>query len=295
METLQLPQFSYSQVGVWNRCHFSWFLNYHEKWAPIETKSYFVEGSVGHDLFMIYYKNIALASHRDCISLVKTRVGEYLRAAGSDPDKLKIVSTIARVVKGYLEDFAPAEDRKWDILDAEKEFLIPLKSPKGRTFNLEGKIDILARDKSTGRIYVWDHKFIGRGRFYSQSQLVMDNQTPTYIAALQLMGIPVFGAIMNQLNKHDYKEPATEEQLYRRASIYHTESELKMRLYELGQLVDELEDCKETGIYRRSLGRDCADCFFQDPCVLLMKAPEITVDQAMGTDFIKKQAKRALI
>jgi hypothetical protein len=123
----------------------------------------------------------------------------------------------------------------------------------------------------------------------------MDSQTPTYVAILQLMGIPIYGALINQLNKYEYKNPAAEEQLYRRGPISHSETELKLRLLELGRTVDEIEDCKETKVYRRNMSKDCSGCFYMDPCLTLMKAPEIPIAHAMEVGFTKKVEKKALI
>jgi hypothetical protein len=295
---MTLPKYSYSQLMTWDRCHYSWYLNYHEGWSPIETKSYFVEGSVGHDLLMVYYKNLPLTDHDSCVKLVKQKVGQYHSAAGDDVDKLKIVTTIARVVKQYLEEFAVIEDQKWDFLDAEKKFEIPLVTPQGRDYILEGVIDILAREKATSRIWLWDHKFVGRGRFWSEEALLMDSQTPTYIAGLQQMNVPIFGAIMNQLNKHEYSKPQDRvpENLFKRKPIYHTNSELETRLIECGKMVDEVEECKESGNFRRSLKHDCEMCFWQDPCLLLLKTPGSKVEDVMNMGaFTKKAEKKALI
>jgi hypothetical protein len=272
-------------------------LNYHEQWTPVETKSYFVEGNVGHDLLMIYYKNIVMTDHDSCVRLVKQKVAQFHAAAGQDPDKLKIVATMARVVKGYLEDFARHEDQKWEFLDAEKEFEIPLKTPKGREFLLEGRIDIVAKERATNRVWAWDHKFIGKKPWWSEAQLLMDSQMPTYVAALQSMGVPIFGALVNQCNKYQYAktQDMVEENLYKRSPIYHTNDELAARLNNFGMMVDELLECNEQGIFRRSLKRDCSDCFWQDPCLMSLKVPDAPVSDFLQVNFTKKAPKRALI
>jgi hypothetical protein len=246
---------------------------------------------------MIYYKNIPILDHEACVKLVKQKVGQYHATAGSDPDKLKMISTMARVVKGYLEDFAFYQDRKWDILDAEKEFEIPLKTPKGRPFILEGRIDILAKEKSTNRVWVWDHKFIGKKPWWSETQLLMDSQMPTYVAALQETGLPIFGALVNQCNKYSYAKPTdmVEENLYKRSPVYHNNDELLSRLREFGLMVDEILECRELGIFRRSLKRDCSECFWQDPCLMSLKIPDAPVSDFLQVNFTKKTPKRALI
>jgi len=125
--------------------------------------------------------------------------------------------------------------------------------------------------------------------------LLMDSQTPTYEAALYFQGIPVYGSIINQLNKHEYKTSTFPEQLYRRATILHSENELKQRMLELGRTVDEIEDAKETGTYRRSISKECSNCFYMEPCLTLMKAPELPLEHVMAVDFVRKSEKKALI
>lgn len=292
-----IPKFSYSQLQTWDRCHFSWYLNYHEKWATTETKSYFVEGNVGHDLLMIYYKNIGLTDHASCVRLVKQKVSQYHTAAGNEPEKLEIVTKIARVVKRYLEEFANYDTQKWDFLDAEKYFEIPLRTPKGRDYLLEGYIDILAREKSTGRIWLWDHKFVGRSSsFWSEAELTMDSQLPTYVGALHTMNVPIFGAMVNMLNKWKYAKPVDDvpENLFKRKPVMHSDKELLSRLQETGRMVDEILECCESGIFRKSLKKDCKDCFYVDPCLMTVKEPQEPVASFMG-NFVQKTPKKALI
>lgn len=291
-----IPTYSHSQLGAWNRCHYSWFLNYDQKWQTLETKDYFVEGNIAHDLLMTYYKNITLTDHTACVRLVKQRVAEYHNAAGSDTIKLGMVTKIAKMIKLYVEDYVFDHDSKWDFLDAEKYIKALLQTPNGRQFYLEGYVDLLTREKATGRLFIWDHKTVGnKGKFWNEAQLLMDSQTPTYVAVLQFMGIPIYGALVNQLNKYEYKGPISDEELFRRSPIFHNESELKIRLLELGRTVDEIEDCKESRVFRRNINKECSMCFYQDPCLTKMKAPELPLDQIMSVDFIKKTPKKVLI
>jgi hypothetical protein len=244
---------------------------------------------------MFYYKNIPLTGHAECVRLVKQRVGEYQRSAGSDEQKLAMVVKVAKMIKMYLEDFVHDYDQQWDILDAEKHIKALLKTPKGREFYLEGYVDLLAREKSTGRLYIWDHKTHNKNP-WTETMLLMDSQTPLYVAVLRYgMGIPIHGSIINQLNKYDYKTPQTVDKYFRRDSIYHNESELKYRMLELGRAVDEIEDAKEERLFRRNISKECSGCFYQDPCLALMKAPELNLDSVMAVDFIKKQPKKVLI
>lgn len=278
---------------TWNRCHFSWYLNYDQKWMTTETKSYFIEGNIFHDLVMIYYKNIPLTDHDSCVTLVKQRVGEYRNAAAGDGAKLQLVANMARVTKNYL-DYARYEDKKWQILDAEKHFDILLKTPKGREFYLEGYIDILARELETGRLYVWDHKTYSKTP-WSETMVMMDSQIFSYMAALRLMNVPIFGLIVNLVNKYEYKEPQMEEKLYKRMSAIPTDQELHGKLYAFTEAVDELLDCQESGTYRRHLSKDCSSCFYQEPCLTLLRAPEIPIAAAMEVNFKKKPEKKVLI
>lgn len=291
-----IPTFSHSQLGTWNRCHFSWYLNYDQKWQTIETKDYFVEGNIAHDLLMTYYKNIPLTGHAECVRLVKQRVAEYARAAGEDTKKYSLVTKIAKIVKLYLEDYVFEYDAAWEMLDAEKYIKAQLKSPKGRDFFIEGYVDILAREKKSGRLYIWDHKTVGSaGHFWNEAMLLMDSQTPTYVAVLRAMGIPIYGSIINQLNKYEYKDPQSDDKYFRRQPIYHTEQELMQRLLELGRTVDEIEDAKESKTFRRNINKECHNCFYQDPCLTLMKAPEIPVSSVMSVNFVQKTPRKALI
>lgn len=58
----------------------------------------------------------------------------------------------------YLETYG--DDKDWEVLATEQAFRVPVFSPKnGRyLFTYAGILDLVCRQRSTGRIWIWDHK-----------------------------------------------------------------------------------------------------------------------------------------
>lgn len=98
-------------------------------------------------------------------------------------------------------------DRGFEALAIEQEFAIPLLNPetgaKSRTWELAGKIDVIARGPD-GRVWVIEHKTssedIGAGGAY-RARLTLDGQVSQYIEGAHALGYDVAGVIYDVLRK----------------------------------------------------------------------------------------------
>jgi len=259
-----------------------------------ETKSYLDLGSQVDDYLGIYYKNIQLTSAENCLKLIEQKVAAKYVDAANDPTLLDTLMRAHAITRRYILDYAPYEDAGLKFMEVQKYLEIPCRTKNGIDFILEGYIDLLVQEEKTGDLYIWDHKVTGAGKgpgkFWNPIQVLMDSQTPTYQAGLRAMGIPVAGIVINQLNAYKYKEEPPTEKIFMRHTTHRTQAELDNILRELSYAVDEMEHLRTTGVYRRSLSKDCDSCWYQEPCLLNMKG--LSMEPLLEANYKKKEPKK---
>lgn len=94
----------------------------------------------------------------------------------------------------------------FDIVSVEHEFSLPLRNPstgrKSRLFELRGKVDAIVRDKSTGRLFILEHKTTSGISAEYIDRIMLDQQIAIYADAIsRVLNEPVFGAIYDILQK----------------------------------------------------------------------------------------------
>lgn len=251
---------SHSQLGTRDRCSFAWHIGYELGYTPKEKKKALELGSMLHALADIWY-----TSHD--ATLVDQQIHRWLDG-NLDGFVLENIAAATWVFKKYIE-YAQVMDN-WKVLSTENHFVIPLTTPEGRRYNLQGYTDLIVEIE--GRIWLLDHK--SSTKFWTPTQVLMDSQMPLYAAALRTLGVDVFGIIINMMNTYQYKDKSKVkmEQLFKRERTYRTPQELDAVLENTGMLVDEIYN---KAPIRRSLRKDCDRCNFQEPCLLALKGVDI--------------------
>jgi hypothetical protein len=122
----------------------------------------------------------------------------------SDPyDLARAVILLTGYSVRWADEFADLE-----VLHVEHTFTAPLLNPStgaaSRTFELGGKLDVLVRQRSTGLVFIVEHKTssddIAAGSQYWQL-LQLDTQVSTYYAGVRSMGYDVAGCIYDVIGK----------------------------------------------------------------------------------------------
>lgn len=272
---------SHSQLGTWNKCRFAYNLSYVQNWTKKDSAIYFVRGGEIHTILADYYSSVKEGT----IALgdpapVKT----WIQSALSRDVDYELVDQIGWLLQRYILDYSVYEDRDVEIVEVEKELTIDLETPKGRTVTLHGFIDLLK--KVNGKYWLVDHKSAGNASFWSEDEIQMDSQLPTYQALLNRHGYDIFGCEFNFLNTYAYKkrEEVSTEKLFKRARTYRTQAETDNILNEFALACDDIIDNRSN--IRRSLTKDCARCVFFDPCHLSLKG--MNVEELMPAGFKQK-------
>ena len=82
------------------------------------------------------------------------------QALGDGPGSVQGMLTLAMgMMQRHAEKYAAADEARWQVLGVELHLAAPLTSSAVQVTTMyEGKIDLILRDKSTGAVYIVDHK-----------------------------------------------------------------------------------------------------------------------------------------
>lgn len=211
---------SYSELDTYRQCPLKHMLAYQERWtkAPDED-SPLTKGSLWHAVMELHY--LAIKSIQD-----GTPRGEALDYLARDlgvilwdgPNQSPNQKLIWWMYQGYLEKYG--YDPQWEILGVEVKFQARLVGADGKPsrYILKGKLDLVVRDRRTGKVWIIDHK--SGANLPSMMELDIDDQFGLYIWLLREAGIDVLGVIhsanrttMNVGDDPDNYDPDTGEPL----------------------------------------------------------------------------------
>lgn len=213
---MSLQLLTSSRIKVFRRCAKLHDYEFLQGYRPVEDAEALRFGSLLHKGLEAWWK--ALAEHNrgeinenDVLSMAQIAVSEM-------PDAFMRVKAHT-LLAGYHfrwieEDLEP--------LAVEAEFRAPLINPEtnapSKTYELAGKLDVIAREASTGRIVIVEHKSTSEsfaaGSVY-RNALKLNNQISIYFAGAKALGYDVAEAIYDVIGKPAIKPgsvPLTDEQ-----------------------------------------------------------------------------------
>jgi PD-(D/E)XK nuclease superfamily len=282
---------SHSQLQSWQNCEKRWQFSYLDNIVPKKTPIYFAVGTEIHEWVGEYYRAVAagfplgseeVAQH--IIELMKSDIGDFEHTDTELENHLRSAQTVLR----YIRDFSPMVDKGIKILGVEEEISVEFLTPKGRKVILYGIADLLIEQDR--QRWVLDHKTSGQAGFWSENEILMDTQLPTYIAGLHLLGKDYFGGYLNMMNTYPYKDFWAQpiEKIFKRSKTYRTKHEQAFALSQYGYAVDSMLDKVENGEqFIRKMSKDCARCPYMDLCLLDMKG----IDSSMQRTELFVQRK----
>jgi len=187
---------SFSELDTAMRCPWRWHLAYVRRLAPAgEVAGYLALGLAGHH----YLQNAYRTGNLDAAANWPPEVSDEVR------------SNLRRIMALYRPQFE-ADLAVHRVLGTEYRFAVTLPTPQGTRSNyrLIGRVDMVTKNRITGGIWVWDHKFTSSFRKSSFS----DYQGGVYAWALARMGLPVQVVAVNHIRTKPSKSKLVRRDTY---------------------------------------------------------------------------------
>jgi len=184
---------SFSELDAGRQCPHKHQLSYKERWTQAkDDTSAASRGTLWHQMLDSHYTALKLNQGPEgARGAVAERVKTF-RKAGRDPD---VIDLLMWMYEGYVERWG--FDDEWEVLVVEYKTIVPLRLPNGRLskFDLKMVIDLVVRDRSTGRVWIIDHK--SHANIPKDKELELHDQFGLYTWGLSRLGHNVFGCIYN--------------------------------------------------------------------------------------------------
>lgn len=217
---------TYSELDAYRQCPLKHKWSYKDRWVkPPQVGSPLSRGSLWHLVMECHYT--WLQRFRTNKSIDPAFLADWINThllydeAGNQNEDQELVEWM---YDGYLDCYGVDPD--WEILQIEQANRVALPVPDdGTPFQLKFKIDLLIKDKTSGQLWLVDHK--SAKDFTRQVEIDVDDQFGLYTWALRKLGYPVVGTIRSDARTQRNKSPMTLENRFRRVSTYRTDQELE--------------------------------------------------------------------
>ena len=223
---------SYSQLSAFRQCPLKWQLGSIERLTPPIAKPALSLGTAFHAMLQARYEAFAAAdAARTPRSLPKAReeaLVALVKAADGARMPADRVDLAAWMYDGYDERYGTDDD--WEILAVEYTVDVPFY----RGVRFTGRVDLIVRERSTGRVWVVDFK-TGAGKDASgaawQRELDLDDQFGLYHRAISSKvpkadRLEVFGTMYALIRSDQLKRPMELDERFGRYRMFRSESTL---------------------------------------------------------------------
>lgn len=189
-----VQRISVSEMNTLRRCTKEYDYKYRQGLEPIETPTYFTKGTYLHKLMQAYLLAHASGSDFDIDSLSADIQREILAerdATVTEPDRLEVNHVLGewlKLIDPNSFEVVRAEDGTPMV---EIPFYVDVgwADMDGEPVLFHGVIDGVVRDKTTGDVWVLEHKTAGRA--WAQDKFVFEEQGRLYAAALRRLDSPI--------------------------------------------------------------------------------------------------------
>jgi hypothetical protein len=234
---------------------------------PVTHSDSLRKGTIGHSILGNYYINMMNGYSVDQ-SYERAFLATQQEFIGTSPD-LEAAGLMAEatiITRNYINRYGQIDADDWEPLAIEREFEVPL-----NVYDLDltfvFKPDGIFRQKKTGKVWIWDHKFLYN--FYQESTLAIQPQMTRYAMGLKRLGYDVHGALYNMLSTR----PNVKTNPFARLEKPLSEVAMKRYWDEMIQSARGIQELKampnkfwEEGARRTASDFNCKHCPFLDLC-----------------------------
>jgi hypothetical protein len=178
-------------------------------------------------------------------------------------------------VEAYLAYYAEI-DKQWEVLAVEHE-----DNPDKPTLI----IDLVAKHRQSGSIYLWDHKFKAKIPFGASRRYELDAQISRYVDYVKRVFGDCAGAVMNIVvpgfRQRAYKgEPAGWNWKFERTTVQRTPQQIEYWQRSQAEWEGLIRHCDKNQLYPKHLGYGCTQCEYLELCI---SADDPEVKEALYT------------
>lgn len=235
---------SYSELDAFRQCPLKHFLSYNQRWTLPEREDDhpLTKGTLWHEVMDAHYTTFLEAGpDRNQHTLVDAERRVRALLFGDRGDQTELQSLVWWMYRGYVERYGTDPD--WEILGVEVKFQRRLRDPRTgqpSRYLLKGKLDLVVRDKRTGKIWIIDHK--SGANLPAEADLDIDDQFGLYGWLLKDAGIDVLGTIHNAARTTQNKgDLATDEELAANKSLKRQTLDQRMKRTFMNRTDEELQ------------------------------------------------------
>lgn len=184
---------SFSELDSGRQCPHKHQLGYKERWTQAKDETSAAgRGTMWHQILDSHYTALMHGGGRREVDQAVAERIQGFRSVGKDPD---VIDLLMWMYEGYLEKWGL--DEEWQILKVEYKTVVPLRDARGRLskFDLKMVIDLVVRDRRTGKVWIIDHK--SHANLPKEKELELHDQFGLYTWGLGKLGHNVFGCIYN--------------------------------------------------------------------------------------------------
>lgn len=201
---MKLPLLTASRAKAARSCLRLHKLRYLDGWTLVNPPETLRFGTLVHAGLEAWW----LAVQAGAANLLAPALAAMRALGDADPFELARAEVL---LTGYDARWGAAAD-DYDVLGVEVEFecalVNPLTRAESKTWRLAGKLDVVVRERATGRVLVIEHKTssedIGQGGEYWR-RLRMDGQVSVYFEGARAIGHDVAGCLYDVLGKPGIK------------------------------------------------------------------------------------------
>lgn len=231
---------SYSELDTYRQCPLKHHILYGQRWTkPTKEGSALHKGSLYHAVMEEHYRVIKEYQDNNkgrnpkedseeeaaLLDACKAAVWPLLwdQRAGRFHDD--VAELIAWMYEGHVSNYGTMPE--WRIMSVEHQIITPLRNEAGRRtrYHLKAKLDLIVRIRTTGGLWVVDHK--SGGNLPTDMDLEIDDQFGLYTWAMNEVGRPVQGSLHAANRTQRNKSPMTFEQRMKLTFLNRDKTELR--------------------------------------------------------------------
>lgn len=309
---------SFSEIDTYRDCPLKHQLAYVDRWQKEpEEGGPLARGSRWHEVMAVHYQTIrekaawladGTAGAKSTLALARTRIEEAGWFEGDEGE-------LARwMYDGYVEQFGV--DPQWEILAVEHKAELPLltsKEVKRRASQIEFAerhsdqlspddpsivdpvrfwvkviIDLVIRDRMTGKLWIVDHK--SAKDLNKKIDLELADQFGIYTAGCRALGRKVLGSMYNGARTYRLKTKAQPlDERFKREMMYRTDTELDNLIIDFRAAAEAAYS--DRPIFSSPNPRDCSwKCEYRDAHLAARKG--VPIEAALLDFGLKQQRER---